>query len=368
MVTPKEENVTGVPTPPLQELREAESAKWPQEPSPVFALIEPTDVCNLACPMCSREEVLKKSGKAPSSLGLESLEHIARHIPTLKEIKFHGLGEPFLTRNAPKIFSRLKELWPGVHVVTITNVTWPDFVDVQAILRSVDHVYVSIDGHDRETFETYRLKGKFDRMVHNVRRIMREKPDSTKVSVNCCFTKETYRNLYQMVILTRALGVDTIRFNLVQNWIPEVDEEKAEKHDEIRAKLLHHIDLDDLVESVRYMKRIAEMLGVSADIVGNPDFEPKTCNWSTKMTYVTVAGEVLPCCMRCDTKYSFGNVFKTPFEAIWKGSELNRFREQLRSDNPPKICKDCPYLLNAKILRYINERVAATKSDFLMHI
>lgn len=341
-----------------------------EAPLPIWATIEPTDICNLACPSCTRQEVIVRSDKRPASLTRERLAVIANELPGLVEVKFHGLGEPFLAPNATELFGGIKGAYPELHLVSITNATWPKHVDVAGILEHVDHLYISVDGHERESFESARTNGKFEIMLENARRIMREKPERTIVSINCCFTAENYQNLYQVVILSRALGIDRVRFNLVQNWISNADgEAERAKHAELQLQALANASADDLLKHVKYMRKVAAVMAVRAEIVGNPRFDPRDCQWSSKMTYITQGGEVLPCAMRCDPKHSFGNLFETPFKEIWNGEVMATFRSRRSSGDLPAICRDCPYSANAPVIKRLIEADSGTSSqiDFLMH-
>lgn len=337
---------------------------------PVFAVIEPTSICNLSCSMCIRAEVVKTIPGYIATLTPERIAEIAAALPGLQEVKFQGLGESFLAPNAAALLRCLKTHRPALRVVMITNALWPRHTPVAEILEYADHVYVSIDGYDKRSFEAARSPGRFHTVLENVKRILLEKPNHTKVSLNCCFTQESYAYLYQTIILARALSIDNVRFNLVQNWLPDDPDRDVlqNKYLRVRAQMLDQVDTSKLADSLDYMHQIAQVLGVEAVVVGNPDFKPELCEWSERMTYITSSGEVLPCAMRCHPKESFGNMFERPFEEIWNSPAMNSFRQDRRSGNLPSICRNCPYALNAQVLKRLEHSVAVELNrDYLVH-
>lgn len=337
---------------------------------PIWASIEITDICNLECPTCPRTEIIKRGDTLTGYLTIDKLDIIKSQLPDLKEIKFQGLGEPFLTPKAHEKFHYLKKLYPNTQVLSITNAAWKDNVEVEKILQNVDYLYISIDGHDYETFEKFRLKASFEQMVRNVKRIKKLAPKNLKISINSTFNYETAEDLYKCIILAKALGIDNIRFNLIQNWITEseTDTLKSKRRDFINNISLSKLETENLIASVRKMSDLAKLLDVKAQIIGNSDFKISDCHWGDKMMYMTQKGEILPCGMRCDPKYSFGNIFKTNIEEIWNSDKMVDFREMKKSDTPPGICMDCPYLVNSKILKLLNDTTSENlKSDFLYH-
>ena len=352
--------------------RAAPTAAAPEERVPIYAHLEPTTVCNLDCGSCPRMEFVRKSGDGKvATMDVERLEAMIAQFPALQEVKFQGLGEPFLAHNIVELTDTLKQRLDDGRIVLITNAAWPDRIDVAATLANVDHLFVSIDGHDRDSFEAARPPAKFNRVVSNVLRIMKEKPAKTKVSINCCFSTDSFEHLHSIVILAKALGIDTVRFNLLQNWTSEtqLDLTRKIRHEQVRGKMLSGEDVAPLVKEVQYTYDIAARLGIEATIVGNPDFEISECKWGHEMVYVTVQGDLLPCSMRCDPQNSLGNILTSSFAEIRKGPRMEAFLAQKASDQPPAMCLDCPYVLNTAVLRAIREGTERdTRNDHLLHL
>ena len=106
------------------------------ERAPIYAHIEPTTACNLRCGSCPRIEFVKKSGDGKvSTMNVERLEALLARFPSLEEVKFQGLGEPFLAANAVELTTTLKRTLDDGRIVMITSAAWPEKVDVAAMNR-----------------------------------------------------------------------------------------------------------------------------------------------------------------------------------------------------------------------------------------
>ncbi|MDD4957085.1 MAG: radical SAM protein [Candidatus Omnitrophica bacterium] len=326
----------------------------------IFASIEPTNVCNLDCVTCSRSYLLRNYPEfKPGSIDADFLRELRAILPDLREIKFHGMGEPFLARNVVELHRTVRELYPEANIISITNASI-EHMELAA-LKYIDHVVVSIDHADKEIFGSIRRGGDLDLVKRNVRKMVGASFDGRlKVTINSCFNLDTYKDLHLMVELAREIGVEDIRFNLVQDWITlgAGDVAKIE---------LSRADMDDLAEAVKRASRRAADLGVYMKIVGNPDFRIEECVWSRKMVYITKDGCIAPCCMRTEPPYYFGSFLSRPFPEIWNGDEMRRFREGRENGEYPGICRTCPYLRNAVVLRELKSRGVALTSDFIGH-
>lgn len=76
-------------------------------------------------------------------------------------------------------------------------------------------------------------------------------------------------------------------------------------------------------------------------------------------------GCVTPCCIRADPDViNFGNVFEMPFEDVWNGKTIRKFRRDqvLNLFNP--VCDSCPDLNLARIIPNSCEELTAAAQRF----
>jgi radical SAM protein with 4Fe4S-binding SPASM domain len=70
------------------------------------------------------------------------------------------------------------------------------------------------------------------------------------------------------------------------------------------------------------------------------------CRRPWSLAYVTVHGNVLPCCIApwITNDYDgiiLGNLYKQSLEEIWWGERYRTFRRDLQTATPPEPCRGC---------------------------
>ena len=70
------------------------------------------------------------------------------------------------------------------------------------------------------------------------------------------------------------------------------------------------------------------------------------CRRPSSLMYITVNGNVLPCCFSPFTTNDYprlilGNAFQTPLDTVWNGDAYQRFRGALQTERPPESCDRC---------------------------
>lgn len=313
--------------------------------SPEYLMIEPTNRCNLNCITCTRAS-LDKIG----DISYENLERILDSFPDVKTIKFHGLGEPLLTPNAIKMLELIKE--KGIDTVIVSNLQW-DNIDIEHLLSLIKHMYISYHAVDEAMYYTISGNmGSWELLHKNIQRIKEKRPNHVDVMLNYVCTRENVQYMEKMVQRAYDLGILYVRFQIVQNW---ADEKNQKFHNKLEQLQITNIEdtLDYFVKAATLAKQIV----VNIEIVGNDHFDYRQCIWPFRRAYITFTGEVIPCCMRPEPKYSMGNIFKTDFKEIWNSEKYHSLRRQLSDNQSCEMCKECPYTVTAPFISKINMRL-----------
>ncbi|MFZ0127752.1 MAG: radical SAM protein, partial [Xanthobacteraceae bacterium] len=76
------------------------------EHAPICVYLETTNRCNLLCTTCPRtyEEL-----EPPADMSWELFRSIVDQVPEIERAVLHGVGEPMLVRNLPKMVRYLKD-------------------------------------------------------------------------------------------------------------------------------------------------------------------------------------------------------------------------------------------------------------------
>src|SRR5579863_1511586 len=141
---------------------------------PVKLTFDPTNVCQLRCPLCPTG--LQVQDRDTGHAQLHMFQHLIEEVGDyLFFIDFFNWGEPLLNPRVEE-FIRLASSKKIVSSMS-TNLSLPLTDDrVNRIVTSgLNEMIVSLDGASSQTYATYRRQGKFDLVYGNMQRIIQEK-------------------------------------------------------------------------------------------------------------------------------------------------------------------------------------------------
>src|SRR5712671_6768960 len=166
---------------------------------PVCLYLEVTNRCNLLCTTCPRtyEEL-----EPPADMSWELFVSIVDQVPDLARAVLHGVGEPMLVKDLPRMVRYLKDR--GVYVLFNTNGTVLNDRNGRAlIVAELDELRVSLDASNAKSYRAIRGKNYFDRILRNVRafRDLQEREGHDKPNVSAWITglQETIEELPDFV-------------------------------------------------------------------------------------------------------------------------------------------------------------------------
>lgn len=144
------------------------SGKTLEPKLPFSAVIDPTNVCNLDCPLCASRLQHYSKGYMTH----ETFDLILKKIPSLRIVVFFNWGEPFLN---PRIFEFFrKAVDKNIYTITHSNFSLErDDSFFENIIKSGLHQLVlSIDGFTQKNYEQYRIKGNIELILSNMKRLV----------------------------------------------------------------------------------------------------------------------------------------------------------------------------------------------------
>jgi len=286
---------------------------------PETGMIEPTNLCNLACPTCPTG-----TGKIKPlpAMSVERFDDVLGALaPRMRNLALWNYGEPLLNKDLPAMIARAKEA--GVRVVKVSsNVHFLDGARGSALLRSgLDVLILSVDGASQETYATFRKDGDFARVAASVAWLSAEKRrlglTKPRIELQFIVMRHNEHELPAMRRLAREWGVDALRVKTV--------------------------GADD--EETRGLVPASRLLSRYQSDGATPNARHAFCTMAWDHTVVNVDGSVTPCCyLRPDMGDAFvmGNVFEKPFAAIWRGERYRAFRAAMlegRANMP--VCDRC---------------------------
>ena len=174
---------------------------------PVCLYLEVTNRCNLLCETCPRTfEALEP----PADMSWELFTRIVDQAPGVQRAVLHGVGEPMLVPELPRMIRYLKDR--GVYVLFNTNGTLLREKRFAALIDSgLDELRVSLDAADAASYTAVRGRPFFDRIVRDVRNLReyQERAGATHPKISLWLTglKETIQQLPDFVRLAASMHV-----------------------------------------------------------------------------------------------------------------------------------------------------------------
>jgi MoaA/NifB/PqqE/SkfB family radical SAM enzyme len=319
---------------------------------PVCLYLETTNRCNLLCTTCPRtyEEL-----EPPADMSWELFTSIVDQIPDLSRAVLHGVGEPMLVKNLPRMVKYLKDR--GTYVLFNTNGTVLNERNGRALIQAgLDELRVSFDASNPKSYLAVRGKNYFNRILKNVRtfRELQDREGHTKPRVSAWLTglRETIEELPDFVRVAAETGVKEVYLQRLVFF--EKDSIGKARPDQA---LYEQLSREEAVHIDRATE-LAKSLGIKFSASGaasEPGMSLKRhdngspwsmCRRPWTVMYFTANGRALPCCIapfsqRGYENYTLGDATQQTLREIWTGAAYSDFREALLSNKPPAACASC---------------------------
>ncbi|MGD0279104.1 MAG: radical SAM protein, partial [Smithella sp.] len=202
---------------------------------PEYIQLEPTTKCNCNCITCgrktSRSHLLKKD------LSLDEFKRIISEIPSLKTVQLQGIGEPLMCDNFEEII--VYGLSKGIIFNTNSNATLLDDHNIDFVLKHFKVFNISFDSMIKENFEKIRIGADFDKIVHNIKRLIARKKElgaETRIVLYFVVTHRNYNELPLFFDFCENIGAEAeIRECMHWLWMNPEHKEYSEVTDFINS-------------------------------------------------------------------------------------------------------------------------------------
>jgi MoaA/NifB/PqqE/SkfB family radical SAM enzyme len=319
------------------------------EAEPVCLYLETTNRCNLLCTTCPRTfEALEP----PADMSWELFTSIVDQFPKIARVVLHGVGEPMMVPELPRMIRYLSDR--GTYVLFNTNGTLLTRRRGQELIDSgLNELRVSLDAAEPKAFVQVRGRDMFERILRNLRAFIAmqraQARPSPRVSLWLTGLKETLDQLPAFVRLAHEIGIGEVYLQRLV-YFPE-----GQGLARPESALFERLE-DGEARLLREAEELAQRLGVAFNASGAT--EPGTslkrqgeqpwslCRRPWTLMYFTAHGKVLPCCiapfsMRGYDSFTLGDATQQSLREIWNGERYQHFRDALLGDRPPAACASC---------------------------
>jgi MoaA/NifB/PqqE/SkfB family radical SAM enzyme len=319
---------------------------------PVCVYLETTNRCNLLCTTCPRtyEEL-----EPPADMSWALFTSIVDQIPELTRAVLHGVGEPMLVKNLPRMVRYLKDR--GTYVLFNSNGTVLNERNGRALIEAgLDELRISLDAANAESFLAVRGKNYFNRILKNVRAFRelqeREGKDRPRVSAWLTGLRETIAELPAFVQVAADIGVKEVYLQRLVFF--ERDSIGLARPDQALYEQMTREEAG-YIEAATALARSYGMTFSASGAASEPgmslqrhdDGSPwSMCRRPWSVMYFTANGRALPCCIapfaqRGYEHYTLGDATQQSLRDIWNGPAYRSFRSALLSDKPAAACASC---------------------------
>jgi len=289
--------------------------------NPPILTIEPTNLCNLRCPLCTTGN--GEMERVRGHMNLETFKNILDKMG--KDIFFlllYHQGEPYLNNDFLE-FVRLSKA-QNIYCTTSSNGHYFDDANIRTTIESgLDSMIVSIDGVTQESFEKYRVKGDLQKVIDGSRRFMEIKKEldikTPLIAWQFLVMKHNEHEIPAIKKLAKEVGVDRLLIKNIEvrseeeakNWLPTDDKYRR-------------YDFD----------------GQNLQVKNN---EKESCPRPWLSTLINWDGSMVPCCFDKNGQYEMGNINEVDhLDVLWQGNDFKNFRKKLSTDRKSiDMCRNC---------------------------
>ena len=287
---------------------------------PVNVTLEPTNICNLRCPVC--ETGAGELGRSPRQMTVNEFQCILNKIaPHTNTMMFYFMGEPFLNQDAYQMIRAAKE----AGIPWITTCTNGETLNPEELVKSgINEVNFQIGGVSGETHRRYRVNGELERVLYNLRETVRIKRKLHKSLHIVCGMILMRHNQHEVATFHQSMveiGVDEAL--VIDPCVRTMAQARAYLPSDERYWIYDpHAYL-----SGELRPRI---------LPGNQ------CDWLYYSLTILANGDVVPCCRDPKGKHVMGNLLNQELAEIWNGEPFRTFRGSvLREQSSVAVCRLC---------------------------
>jgi len=288
---------------------------------PLSISFEPTTSCNLRCPECPSglRSFTRPTGMLEADLFKKTMDELAS---TLLYLIFYFQGEPFLNTKFLELVKYASSKY--IYTATSTNAHYlNDAVAKKTVESGLDRLIISIDGTTQETYQSYRIGGKLEKVIEGTKNIIKWKKALKSTTPHVVFqflvVKPNEHQIAEVQKLAKELGVDEVGLKT--------------------AQIYDYKNGSDLIPTIDQYSRYKK----NSD--GTYSIKNKLLNHCWKMWHscvITWDGKVVPCCFDKDAHHRLGDVSQEPFAKLWKSDDYKTFRASLlKSRTEIEMCKNC---------------------------
>lgn len=296
---------------------------------PAILMVEPTNFCNLNCPLCpvGNKSLKRKKGVMPLDGFKKIIDELADY---LLNLTLWNYGEPMLHKNIYEMIEYAKKKKMFIRLSTNGHFFNDKERVKRLVLSRLDDLIIALDGASQETLSKYRVGADFKTIIDGIKSVVEEKKKLKSrlpfIELQFILMKHNEHEVDKIKRIAQDIGVNKLTLKTVGLEIIEIPKNELEKMKQF---------LPTKKEYGRY-KRSEKELRRKMPIGQN-------CIRLWLSSVINWNGDVVPCCYDPEGLFAFGNTEEKHFKEIWVDEKYIRFRETiLKNKKSIKMCANCP--------------------------
>jgi len=291
---------------------------------PPQIVIDITNLCNLACPLCPTG-----TDRINRRKGIMDIDFFAKVLDSIKDkslaVHLYNWGEPLLVKNFVQ-FCRLARQ-KGLVVSTSSNlcVRLSQTMAADIIDSGLDRLIVSLDGLSESTYLKYRIKGNYGLVLENLKLLIAIKKSKRSVYplivIQLVRHKGNDADSRSLGRFARVTGADS--WQVVDTLLPFGSGDDRD-------------GINEWITSDRLSGDFAKF-DIRQYELGKP------CTHLWKYPVINHDGAISPCCYVFDTRDDLGTLADSDFGAAWNSAKYIAARNLFAGKHTslPLPCHSC---------------------------
>jgi MoaA/NifB/PqqE/SkfB family radical SAM enzyme len=289
---------------------------------PAILQIEPTNLCNLKCPLCPAG--LGTMNRPRGFMTMEVFRRILDELgDTMMLAVLYGWGEPFLNKDLPAMIRACTDR--GIRTFTSTNgqvLQTPDKA-LAVVDSGLSALVFAVDGSDEEMYQAYRKSGSLEKAKRCVSLIEEAKANRGSrlpyTNLRVVVTKDNQDALPELEQLACSLGVDMFSYKTLGCLVTEQ-------------------------QYGRYEPDNGTLRLFEGRAAGQAGGRLPMCPYIFRQPTVFWDGSVVGCEFDYELERPWGRVGEQSFREIWNGEAARATRRAFRrNEERSHFCGLCPY-------------------------
>lgn len=280
--------------------------------------LEASSACQLRCPSCPTTTGHTQGVIGKNTLRLADFIRLLDDNPWIGRIELSNYGEVFLNPDLLKIFEHAERRNVALTLANGVNLNHVRDEVLEGLVRyRIEKITCSIDGASQETYARYRVRGNFDSVIANIRRMNEHKQ-----------RHGTDRPL---------LSWQFVAFGHNEHEIPAAKKLAEELNMKFVVKLSWDPDFSPVQDEDLIRQATGSGASTRAEYLETTgrDYGENICLQLWDSPQVNWDGKVLGCCRNFWGEFG-GNAFRDGLVAVLNGERMRHARAMLEGRAPPR--------------------------------